>query len=169
VDGIGFPKNVRNEASLSPWCRATLHELAMNRIAIKKGTLLYHGTDCAGDFAIPDGPCWFALNQEDAVKWVGWSESLPEGRERGSWRVLITETVDDIDLIDVISLERWEEVAMGVCNDPEATNYAVANGLWKNGIIGWIGDQEIMLTTPDQVLTPKEVVHLQPEHSLPSL
>ncbi|TLX16999.1 hypothetical protein [Rhizobium sp. MHM7A] len=141
----------------------------MDRVTIAKGTMLYHGTDSAGDFAIPDGPCWFTLRHEDAIRWVGWSESLPQGRERGLGRVLVSETIDDIDLVDVTALKRWEAVATAVCDDPEATSYAVANAFLKNGIVGWIGDREIMLTNPGQALKAREVIYLEPEYGAPSL
>lgn len=141
----------------------------MDRTIIPKGTLLYHGTDCAGDFAIPDGPSWFTLGREDAVQWVGWSESLPQGRNRGPGRVLVAETIDDIDLIDVIALKRWEAVATAICDDAEATSYAVANAFLQNGISGWLGRNEVMLTHPGQMLKAKEVLYLEPELGAPPL
>lgn len=73
----------------------------MERLRVPKGTFLFHGTDCAGDFKIPDGPSWFAFNRTAAVEWVGWSEERPNGRQKGSGRVLVTEVSQDIDLVDL--------------------------------------------------------------------
>jgi hypothetical protein len=135
----------------------------MDSLRIPKGTSLYHGTDCEGDFVIPDGPSWFTFAHDEAARWAGWSESLPQGRKRGLKRVLVTETIEDIDLVDVVSLERWEAVATSVCGDPEATSYAVADAFMKSGLVGWIGKHEIMLTTPALVLNSKRVVCLEAE------
>jgi hypothetical protein len=67
----------------------------MKQLRLPKGMLLYHGTDCEGVFAIPDGPCWFAFDRRTAKNWVGWSDLPPTGRERASvgfWRLKSPET-----------------------------------------------------------------------------
>ena len=55
---------------------------------LRAGTPLFHGTRCAGDYGIPDGPAWFAYTRGSAAKWIDWSARLPEGRHPGERRVL---------------------------------------------------------------------------------
>jgi hypothetical protein len=127
----------------------------MKQLRLAKGTVLYHGTDCDGDFGIPDGPCWFAFDRRTAKNWVDWSQKPPAGRVKGPGRVIEVELSKDVLLLDVVVLEDWAALAMEHCGDIEASPYPVADSLAGKGVLGWIGEREIMLTRPENVLIAK--------------
>jgi len=133
----------------------------MNRLRISKGTILFHGTDCAGDFEIPDGPCWFAFNRSAAAQWVGWSDEPPQGRDKGAGRVLEVEITQDVDLVDMASLDSWELAASAFCGDSEASIYEMAEAFNQQRALGWATEREIMLTRPGEVLRAKAVYYVE--------
>lgn len=102
---------------------------------IPAGQMLYHGTDCAGDFLLPDGPAWFSRWYWFAATMAGWRPP-PPGRSRGPRRVLKARLSRDIVLRDFG--DSWfnpdsEEIA-GLADTP--------------GIDGWYARTEVLLLDP---------------------
>jgi hypothetical protein len=58
-------------------------------------------------------------------------------------------------LIDAVSLESWEKLAMSLCGDREASPYAVAHAVKVSGGSGWFGEREIMFTAPEKSLVAR--------------
>jgi len=126
---------------------------------LKAGTPLWHGTDCEGDFLHPDGPAWFAFSLEDAQKWSGWSQSVPEGRAKGERRVLAFEAARDVVLLDTSERTHWEALCEAATGDPEGSPWGAAAALAQRGLAeGWYGRTEILLVAPSAALVPKGCV-----------
>lgn len=112
------------------------------------GTLLFHGSDCDGDFLIPDGPAWFAFTKPKAAEWAGWSESVPPGRSKGDKRVLALKSIADVKLIDTRKLQTWQKLCVDLCGDAEAGTGTVAYRAREASLVGWYGRTEVLLTDP---------------------
>lgn len=126
------------------------------RRTIPAGTRLYHGTQTAGRFVLPDGPAWFTTAEDSAARWIGWARA-PVGRRRGASRVLVAELTEAVALLDVVALGRWRHLALATAGDPEAGPGTMARVLRSAGIAGWYGRTEVLLTVPEAVLSPVEV------------
>ncbi|MGY3582433.1 hypothetical protein ACVIGB_000643 [Bradyrhizobium sp. USDA 4341] len=112
------------------------------------GAQLFHGTDCAGEFLVPDGPAWFAFSRAEAARWAGWSESVPTGRFKGDRRLFAFTTTLDLRLIDTRKIETWQRLCTELCGDPEAGTGTVAQCLREAGLVGWHGRTEVLLSDP---------------------
>lgn len=129
---------------------------------IKAGTLLYHGTDCAGDFHIPDGPAWFTWSREQAEEWAGWSECLPAGRTKGPPRIISARLSQNVRLVDVEELEDWKNLCLAF-DMSEPSPGRLAQAMSDAGMDGWYESSEVMLTNPEKVLQPDRSENLQAE------
>jgi hypothetical protein len=114
-----------------------------NQIVLTPGTLLYHGTDVE-EFAAPalKAPAWFAFDYEQAARWSGWVNptSLQERR------VLVFRVDQPLALEDVRSRTHWENFCIRLVGDDEAGTYEAAHACASQGILGWHGNDEVMLT-----------------------
>jgi hypothetical protein len=125
------------------------------------GTALFHGSDCAGEFLVPDGPAWFAFSLARGAQGSGWSETAPTGRIKGERRVLAFRTGADIPLIDTRKLEIWEKLCADLTGDPETGSRTVAFRVWEEGIAGWYGQHEVLLAEPANWLVHRAVHRLE--------
>ena len=132
-------------------------------LVLPAGTKLFHGTDSAGEFLVPDGPAWFAFNLSKAQQWAGWSQSMPAGRTKADRRVLVLRSRADVSLLDTRKRSDWEKLCLELCGDPEAGMYAVAEQVRQAGYAGWYGRTEVLLTDPAIWLAPKDVQQLESE------
>lgn len=128
------------------------------RIMLKAGTTLYHGTDCAGDFEIPDGPAWFTTDPGEAEEWAGWNVPA-HGREDGERRIHTFVVERDVALLDMdtiaadIATDEWADLAEIVTGvNDEILRDEMAAGLKAKGMTGWLGHGEVLLTSPESVL-----------------
>ena len=127
---------------------------------LRAGTILYHGTNSAGDFQHPDGPAWFTPSLKIGLQWAGWSESLPDGRTKGDKRVLSYRVVQDVTLLS-FTAKVWSGLGLILCDDEEPSPWDLAHKL-VGCVPGWMSTEsngEVMLTTPSEVL---EFVDIQP-------
>ena len=120
---------------------------------LRAGTRLYHGTNCAGEFLIPNGPAWFATDHDKALKWAGWT-SPPKGRTLGAVRVLSFVSIRSVLLIETNERSQWDQLSTVLLDDPEANVWAVAHALAATGSPGWSAPGEIMLCAPSIFLRP---------------
>lgn len=120
------------------------------RRILPAGTRLWHGTNTAGDFEVPDGPAWFALTHKGAAEWVGWG-GVCGGRVAGSSRVHEFESVADVELLDLFGLEDWRRVSLEMVGDPDGGTGCVAAAL-VDVAAGWVGEGEVMFTAPETKL-----------------
>jgi hypothetical protein len=118
---------------------------------LRAGTPLFHGTRCAGDYGIPDGPAWFAYTRGSAAKWIDWSARLPEGRHPGERRVLHSAAARDAVLLDTSRAADWHRLSDALTGDPEADVRWVARCL-AGKADGWMGRAEVMLCAPERWL-----------------
>ena len=142
------------------------------RTVLAKGTPLFHGTDCAGDFEIPDGPAWFADSFETAAYWAGWNFPAHD-REDGERRVHVYVVAADVALLDLdafaddVAGDGWirlAELAAGVSE--EITRDEMAAALKAKGVAGWLGHGEVMLTSPELVLSFERTTVVEGENPL---
>jgi hypothetical protein len=131
------------------------------------GTALFHGTDCAGDFSVPDGPAWFAFTLEKATEWAGWSDQAPEGRTKGERRVLSFRLAADAELPDTRDSADWRRLSRALCGDDEAGVGEVADGAAAAGLPGWRGRAEVMLVDPARWLVHEATVSLEAADETP--
>lgn len=124
-------------------------------MTLEAGTTLYHGTDSAGDFLIPDGPAWFCLDKEKALEWTGWSEGPCKGRKKGEPRVLAVTLAKNVTLLDTTSRVVWIALCHRFDFD-DAQNYELAHKLKEKGYAGWYGPTEVLLCRPDECCLPGE-------------
>jgi hypothetical protein len=125
-------------------------------ITLEAGTVLHHGTDCAGDFEIPDGPAWFAADATDAADWAGWN-TPPYDRADGERRTHAFVTTQAVRVIDLAAAYSDDDGWIALClaatgEDEELTRSELAEALVAHGFLGWSGDGEVMLADPGKVL-----------------
>ena len=129
-------------------------QASWSSIILAKGKRVFHGTDCAGNFLLPDGPAWFAFDAAGARRAVHWERSLPRGRRQGPRRVLEAVVKRDIRLIDTRQEGIWREVCAALCKgNRDASTYEVAHAIARRRGTGWYGDTEILLVKPAYSLT----------------
>ena len=116
---------------------------------IPAGTLLFHGTDCVGDFTIPDGPAWFAFSREKADYWSKIQSTVPSGRTKGESRVLEFVVEKDVSPFDTEHYDDWVRMCEWFVGGSDATPHQLANALALHGHLGWYGREEILLTSPE--------------------
>lgn len=127
------------------------------RASLPKGTMLYHGTNTAGDFEIPDGPAWFAPTFELSRQWVGWA-SPPSNRALGDGRIHEFEVIADIpDLIDIRVIphdmgQGWSEFCEAATGEYDELGPGWVASALVGKCQGWQGREEIMLTEPQSYL-----------------
>lgn len=129
------------------------------RKPLRKGALVYHGTDAEDDFDLLEGPSWVTNNLKTATSFVTW------GKRGGLRRVLtfrvtqpprlaIARTKDDFR-----SFVEWVVAETGL--DEPTTGYELAEMICDSplGIDGWhIPNQygpdasDTLICTPDQFL-----------------
>jgi len=136
-----------------PW-DGTLENLPM--LVIPAGTELHHGTDCAGDFEIPDGPAWFASTHEVAAEWAGWNYPAHD-RADGERRTHAHVTLADLRLVDLDAVQAvedgWDRLCLAVAGiDDELTREELAAAFAQRGLAGWAGEEELLIVSPDKVL-----------------
>lgn len=117
-------------------------------------TTLYHGTNCAGDFSLPDGPAWFCLDFDTATKWSGWSTTPPRGKTIGRRRVLACHLTQSIELLDTRSIEDWQRLGEALAGDTDPYMWTIARLVSEAGYNGWLGNTEVMLSRPSAHLEP---------------
>lgn len=132
-------------------------------LVLPAGTTVFHGTDSAGEFLIPDGPAWFAFDQAKAKQWAGWSQGMPAGRTKADRRVLVLRTTADVSLLDTRKVRDWEKLCLDLCGDPEAGMYVVAQEVRQAGYAGWYGRTEMLLGNPAAWLASEAVLELEPK------
>jgi len=126
----------------------------MKTCILPAGTKLFHGTDCAGEFDIPDGPAWFCPTREGAEGWVDWSKETPRGRKKGPGRVLGPLVVArDLILANTILLEDWRSLGEELLGDPDPLTGDLARAVVAAGLDGWAGRAEVMVSKPHEVLS----------------
>jgi hypothetical protein len=130
------------------------------------GTQLFHGSDCAGEFLVPDGPAWFAFTFERGARWSGWSEIPPAGRIKGQRRLLAFKVAADITLIDTRRFEIWEKLCTDLSGDPEAGMGTIAQRVREEGLVGWYGRHEVLLAEPATWLIHEDLHVLEPRASV---
>lgn len=145
---------------------------ALPRIVLKAGTTLHHGTDCAGDFDIPDGPAWFTAEMADAEEWAGWNVPAHD-RDDGERRVHTFVVQEDVTLLDLdriagdISGPEWADLAELVTGvNDEILRDEMAAGLKALGMAGWLGHSEVLLTFPERSLRFVERVPVPGENPM---
>ena len=146
----GPPTNIKQQAK---------RKLALSNFPVKtlpKGTLLFHGTNTAGKFTIPDGPAWFTLDHDSAKGWVGWG-GVADNRKPGQERVLICRLNHDIELLDTSNRETWLKLAEAATGNPESGGGWVAEALC-GAANGWRGRDEVMLCEPAKHLVQQSIV-----------
>lgn len=131
---------------------------ALPRVVLKAGTTLHHGTDCAGDFEIPDGPAWFTADMAAAEEWAGWNVPAHD-REDGERRIHSFVVQEDLELLDLdaiaqdIGEQEWADLAELVTGvNDEILRDEMAAGLKAGGMAGWLGHSEVLLTFPERTL-----------------
>lgn len=111
---------------------------------------MWHGTNTAGKFLIPDGPAWFAFSREAAENWVGWG-GVADNRSEGPGRVHEYVTAAPVVVLDVFALDDWRNLSERMTGDPDCgTGILAAKGASVEA--GWVGEEEIMLAAPHDVL-----------------
>lgn len=107
----------------------------MDRVTLKAGTLLYHGTDC-DDFEEKadslDGPAWLTSSRSVAERFASRS-----GGWGGQKRVLVYRLTEDVELPEILSSRGMQELADEHnldLNGVEAMRESVANAQ----LPGWI-------------------------------
>ena len=122
--------------------------------ALPEGAQLWHGSDCAGKFSVPDGPAWFALDEQSGLRWARWRQRPPAGRSRGPARLFRYVVARPVDLVDTAARGDWAALAALLCGDPEAGSWQVASALAATGAggKGWYGRAEVLLCDPAQCL-----------------
>lgn len=118
----------------------------MNFITLKKGTLLYHGTDSRVDFKKIIGPAWLCRSLEKAKQWAGWSES-------GKWaggpkRVLAYSLKRNMRLVNTTTIEQWQELFVALSDTPDPLIHQAAKAVAKADLNGWYGESEVMIVKP---------------------
>lgn len=115
-----------------------------------RGTKLFHGTSSEDAFDIPDGPAWFALEQEEADYWQ------ENTGETGIPRTLHFEALRDLNLADVINEEDWIAACLkaGIRSPLDEGTDALDNAesVCGLGVDGWVSSDEVMLCDPESVL-----------------
>ena len=126
-------------------------------LTLPAGRRLHHGTDCEGDFEVPDGPAWFGRTRSTAAYWAGWNVP-PDGRRDGPRRTLSYVTTRDVALFDLDRAVRTDDDWLELClaatgiDDDVDERIVLARALAGHGFAGWIGQGEVMLTGPSGIL-----------------
>ncbi len=118
-------------------------------------TLLYHGTN-TNDFMVPDGPAWFTLTPEGAMKWINWAGVHPS-RTAGSERVMVFQSYGNLPLLDTRSEAAWRHLCLILAGDPDVSMGVIASAVQQGGYQGWYGRNEIMLVNPISQIYPRGV------------
>lgn len=140
---------------------------------IPAGTHLFHGTDCAGDFTVPDGPAWFAATHDEAAYWAGWNVPAHD-RADGERRVHDFVTLADVTLVDLDACQdghdgdgAWERLCAAVTGDDEyLCRDELASAMAERGMAGWCGEGEVLLALPGELLGFLSRRHVPGENDL---
>lgn len=139
--------------------QGTLTRVRLPIVTLPASSQLWHGSDCAGRFSVPDGPAWFALDEQTGVRWASWRETPPAGRRKGKPRLFSFLLSREVELLDVEDISVWQEFGLTLLGDPEASPWALAQALVGQAD-GWRTEAEIMLCCPRQHLQPLEAPRL---------
>jgi hypothetical protein len=141
---------------------------------IPAGTHLFHGTDCAGDFTVPDGPAWFADTDKEAAYWAGWNVPAHD-RADGERRVHAFVTLAPVTLVDIDAAqegvadsdEAWDRLCAAVTGEDEYLDRdELAAAMAEKGLAGWWGEGETLLSRPDALLKFLSRRHVPGENGL---
>jgi len=130
----------------------------LERMILKKGTRLFHGTDVPTFFRrFAKRAAWFTQDMDKAKEWAGWSEDGGGGRKR----VLELVTLKDLSLVDTITLRQWQKLGMQLMGDDDPRMWCLAKATREARLDGWIGETEVMLSFPESVLRVKTIHFLE--------
>jgi hypothetical protein len=107
---------------------------------------LFHGSDRAASFVIPDGPAWFALSEDKALEWAEWGKA-----RKPCVRVY---TCSKVFLVDLLKYDDVDATFKQLRIDMDLPYRLQAGQFRKFGLAGWLGSEEVMLTFPERYLRP---------------
>ena len=141
----GWVRPAAYSAGMPTGIDRALAALTLTAVTVPAGTRIWHGSDCTGPLDPPAGPAWFTRDPAAAADWAGWSEGLPDGRERGQRRLLGYELTAPVRLLDTTRLEDWSALGVALLDDPEPGPWALADALTRAEGGGWSSPRELLL------------------------
>jgi hypothetical protein len=129
--------------------------MKFQRIWLKKGTFLYHGTGTEEDFEMPIGPAWFSDLVSVALRFSTWHG---EGRPR-VLRYVVTRSVQVAIIRTDRDFQRFQDaVAEATGIETENDPRELAENTCQTNVPGWLiwnnynPGHDILLCRPEDVL-----------------
>lgn len=129
---------------------------SLTLFTLSAATVVWHGTDCAGSLARPDGPLWVTEDRGRACQWARWKSQPADGRPPGPLRVISYTVRRPVQLVDTVAVERWEALGRWLAGTPEPGPWTLALACRRQGLAGWRGTNELLLCDPGVLIKTGE-------------